>query len=449
MTTETSSLLDVFHQIDLEPVSGDGVWLTASDGRRYLDFYGGHAVALLGYNHPRLVATLDSEARRLFFQSNAVELEIRERAAPRAAPLRAEGLHQGLPRELRRRGQRERAPRRVPRDAAEARRRGARRVSRPHRGRLRADRRQRQVVCVPAASVRRDVGRLRRRAGRSPPRSGTTSRRSSSSRSRVSRARARSRADSSRRCAGSRPSAERSSSSTRSSAAWAARARRSRRSTTASRPTSSRPRRASPEAFPPRRCSSATSSPARVKKGDLGTTFGAGPMACALIEAVIDVDRGREPPLARAPALGEASRAVRARSRRVRPGARLPARAPDEGAGPRRSSPRCAIAASSREARTIPNVVRLLPPLILEEDARGEARRGPFGPAFDEALPRSLGARRRHDPAPAGARLDAREGAAQRRPSRPRARAPVPEPFAPHAQLDAGRRWRSSAARRS
>jgi acetylornithine/N-succinyldiaminopimelate aminotransferase len=78
--TQTSSLLDVFHQIDLEPVRGDGVWLEATDGRRYLDFYGGHAVALLGYNHPRLVATLDSEARRLFFQTNAVPLDIRERA---------------------------------------------------------------------------------------------------------------------------------------------------------------------------------------------------------------------------------------------------------------------------------------------------------------------------------------------------------------------------------
>jgi acetylornithine/succinyldiaminopimelate/putrescine aminotransferase len=81
MNTETSALLDVFHQISLEPVRGDGVWLHARDGRKYLDFYGGHAVALLGYNHPRLVATLDSEARRLFFQSNAVELAIRERAA--------------------------------------------------------------------------------------------------------------------------------------------------------------------------------------------------------------------------------------------------------------------------------------------------------------------------------------------------------------------------------
>jgi acetylornithine/succinyldiaminopimelate/putrescine aminotransferase len=81
MTDSASALLDVFHQTDLEPVRGEGVHLFASDGRRYLDFYGGHAVALLGYHHPRLVGALSAEARRLFFQSNAVELAVRERAA--------------------------------------------------------------------------------------------------------------------------------------------------------------------------------------------------------------------------------------------------------------------------------------------------------------------------------------------------------------------------------
>jgi acetylornithine/succinyldiaminopimelate/putrescine aminotransferase len=81
MNPTSSHLLDVFHQIDVEPVRGEGVWLFDADGRRYLDFYGGHAVALLGYDHPRLVAALDAEARRLFFQSNSVALPIRERAA--------------------------------------------------------------------------------------------------------------------------------------------------------------------------------------------------------------------------------------------------------------------------------------------------------------------------------------------------------------------------------
>lgn len=59
-------LLDVFHITPVEPVKAEGVWITAKDGRRYLDFYGGHAVALLGYGHPRLCATLDAQARTLF-----------------------------------------------------------------------------------------------------------------------------------------------------------------------------------------------------------------------------------------------------------------------------------------------------------------------------------------------------------------------------------------------
>ncbi len=52
------ALLDVFDQLPLEIVGGEGAWLQAADGTRYLDFYGGHAVALLGQAHPRLVAAL-------------------------------------------------------------------------------------------------------------------------------------------------------------------------------------------------------------------------------------------------------------------------------------------------------------------------------------------------------------------------------------------------------
>ena len=87
-----SALLDVYKQIDVEPVLGQGVWLTASDGRRFLDFYGGHAVALLGNGHPRLVATLHAQAKTLFFQSNAVPLTVRERAARRLLDFGPQGL---------------------------------------------------------------------------------------------------------------------------------------------------------------------------------------------------------------------------------------------------------------------------------------------------------------------------------------------------------------------
>jgi acetylornithine/succinyldiaminopimelate/putrescine aminotransferase len=68
------------------------VYLTTRDGRRVLDLYGGHAVAALGYGHPRWVAALDAQARSLAFQSNAVRLDVRARAATRLARFADLGL---------------------------------------------------------------------------------------------------------------------------------------------------------------------------------------------------------------------------------------------------------------------------------------------------------------------------------------------------------------------
>ena len=86
------ALLDVFHRSDIEPVRGEGAFLVTADGTRYLDLYGGHAVALLGYGHPRLVAALDQTARALVFQSNLMPLALRERAAARLARFAPGGL---------------------------------------------------------------------------------------------------------------------------------------------------------------------------------------------------------------------------------------------------------------------------------------------------------------------------------------------------------------------
>jgi acetylornithine/N-succinyldiaminopimelate aminotransferase len=92
MTTSQSALLEVFKRSGVEPISGEGMWLTCADGTRYLDFYGGHAVALLGNVHPRLVAAMTEQARTLFFQSNSVDLEIRQRAARRLIHFGPKGL---------------------------------------------------------------------------------------------------------------------------------------------------------------------------------------------------------------------------------------------------------------------------------------------------------------------------------------------------------------------
>ncbi len=89
---EAEHLVQVYGQLAIEPVRGDGVVLLTRDGRRIIDFYGGHAVACLGYGHPRLIAALEDQARQMLFQSNAVALDVRARAADRLAAFAPAGL---------------------------------------------------------------------------------------------------------------------------------------------------------------------------------------------------------------------------------------------------------------------------------------------------------------------------------------------------------------------
>ncbi len=74
------------------PVSGTGVYLCDEAGREVLDLYAGHAVAALGYSHPRVVRALSQQAEQLYFQSNAVNLKIRDAAADRLAAFSPDGL---------------------------------------------------------------------------------------------------------------------------------------------------------------------------------------------------------------------------------------------------------------------------------------------------------------------------------------------------------------------
>jgi acetylornithine/N-succinyldiaminopimelate aminotransferase len=91
MTPQSSSamppahdyLAPVFTQYPLEVQSAAGVWLTNSRGERVLDLYGGHAVAALGYAHPGFCAALARQAQACQFQSNAVAMQVRARAAER------------------------------------------------------------------------------------------------------------------------------------------------------------------------------------------------------------------------------------------------------------------------------------------------------------------------------------------------------------------------------
>jgi acetylornithine/succinyldiaminopimelate/putrescine aminotransferase len=74
-------LAPVFAQYPLEVLRGEGVWLISRDGRRVLDLYGGHAVASLGYGHPAWSKAVADQALNMNFQSNAVPMDVRLRAA--------------------------------------------------------------------------------------------------------------------------------------------------------------------------------------------------------------------------------------------------------------------------------------------------------------------------------------------------------------------------------
>lgn len=77
---EAKHLLQVYGQLAIAPTAAAGVYLQCAD-RQILDLYGGHAVAALGYGHPDLLAALQAQAKAVFFQSNAVALDVRARAA--------------------------------------------------------------------------------------------------------------------------------------------------------------------------------------------------------------------------------------------------------------------------------------------------------------------------------------------------------------------------------
>ena len=79
----TSSLLPTYARADLAFERGDGAWLTATTGERYLDFGGGIAVAALGYGHPHLVAALAAQAGKLWHTSNLFQIPQAERLAER------------------------------------------------------------------------------------------------------------------------------------------------------------------------------------------------------------------------------------------------------------------------------------------------------------------------------------------------------------------------------
>jgi acetylornithine/N-succinyldiaminopimelate aminotransferase len=78
-----SHMLPAYARVDLAFERGDGVWLTAANGDRYLDFASGVAVNALGHSHPKVVEAITDQATKVIHVSNLYRIPEGERLADR------------------------------------------------------------------------------------------------------------------------------------------------------------------------------------------------------------------------------------------------------------------------------------------------------------------------------------------------------------------------------
>ena len=77
----SSHLLPIFSPLPICFERGDGLWLTDTEGKRYLDGFAGIAVNGVGHNHPRLVAALKDQVEHLIHCSNYFRIDLQEDVA--------------------------------------------------------------------------------------------------------------------------------------------------------------------------------------------------------------------------------------------------------------------------------------------------------------------------------------------------------------------------------
>lgn len=81
MSLEDSSVLPTYEKFPFVLDRGEGCWVWDEDGNKYLDLYGGHAVAAIGHSPAVVTAAIAAQSAKLLFYSNLVYLKVRAEAA--------------------------------------------------------------------------------------------------------------------------------------------------------------------------------------------------------------------------------------------------------------------------------------------------------------------------------------------------------------------------------
>jgi len=92
MTNEDQFQLATYKKMPIAAERGEGVWIYTSEGDKYLDLYGGHAVAGTGHCHPHVVNAISKQASQLLFYSNLVYSSARARAAEKLVSIAPQPL---------------------------------------------------------------------------------------------------------------------------------------------------------------------------------------------------------------------------------------------------------------------------------------------------------------------------------------------------------------------
>jgi acetylornithine/N-succinyldiaminopimelate aminotransferase len=85
--SQTSHIMGVYNRAPVAFERGEGVWLTATDGQRYLDCVAGIAVNALGHANPKLVQAVKDQAEKLWHVSNIYQIPQQEALAAKLCAL--------------------------------------------------------------------------------------------------------------------------------------------------------------------------------------------------------------------------------------------------------------------------------------------------------------------------------------------------------------------------
>lgn len=80
-------LFDVYPLFDITPVKAKGCYVWDSEGKKYLDLYGGHAVISIGHSHFHYVQKITDQLTDIGFYSNSIQNPLQQELATKLGKL--------------------------------------------------------------------------------------------------------------------------------------------------------------------------------------------------------------------------------------------------------------------------------------------------------------------------------------------------------------------------